>query len=100
MMSDPLRSPVTQNLRLLKEHRGVTWTAVARGVDRGERLVAGWASEDEGDPSWPNLCRLAEFFGVQPCFFYLPPVVADMLLRGDIGDIAASNFFTEEAAPA
>lgn len=70
MMTPSTKPPIARNLRLLKEHRGMTWAEIARQMEVGERLVNAWASDTDTDPSWPNVVKLAELFGVQPHDFY------------------------------
>lgn len=78
-MSNTPRPPIARNLRLLKEQRGMTWTEIARRLEVGERLVTAWANETATDPSWPNVVKLAELFGVKPHDLYndeLDPTIA------------------------
>jgi hypothetical protein len=35
-------------------------------------MVSKWAS-GESEPIWPNIVKLAAFFGVEPGYFYLSP---------------------------
>lgn len=95
-MSTNLKPPVAVNLRILKDARGVTWQALAQALNVGERLVGAWASEDESDPSWFNVCRLAEYFRVQPCVFYLPSELVKTILSEKIDEIGVAEFFTPE----
>lgn len=78
-MDNTLKPPVAANLRTLKDARGVTWREIAQALGAGERLVNGWASEEESDPSWFNVCRLAKFFNVEPWLFYVPPELVKSL---------------------
>lgn len=69
-MTVPPKPPIAANLRELKASRGCTVRDIALAVDVGERSVQMWLSDDDVDPSWANLCKLAEFFDVRPAHFY------------------------------
>ena len=69
-MSTTTRPPIARNLRLLKEHHGLTWNEIARRLEVGDRLVSAWANEEATDPSWPNVVKLAALFEVEPHVFY------------------------------
>lgn len=64
--------PVARNLRYLQQQRGGTWQALARALEVSERLITSWKLDDGHVPSWPNVCKLAEHYGVEdPGWFYL-----------------------------
>lgn len=90
-MTSTTKPPVAANLRLLKEHAGVTWQALAQSLEVGERLVNAWAGEDQSDPSWFNVCRLAEFFKVEPALFYHPPEFVKAILAHDEVSLRANG---------
>lgn len=67
------KPPIAANLRELKQARGLTAREIANAVDVGERSVQMWLSETGSEPSWANVCALAEFFDVRPAYFYEVP---------------------------
>jgi transcriptional regulator with XRE-family HTH domain len=90
-MSTNVKPPVAVNLRTLKDAQGVTWQALAQSLGVGERLVNAWANEEESDPSWFNVCRLAEFFKVDPALFYHQPEFVKALLAHGILELNATG---------
>jgi transcriptional regulator with XRE-family HTH domain len=91
-MTVTTKPPVAANLRSLKERKGVTWQAIARELDVGERLVSAWARDDESVPSWWNVCRLAEFFGVEPALFYHPPEFVELVIGDPVESVPVDHF--------
>jgi transcriptional regulator with XRE-family HTH domain len=69
---DAERPPIAPQLRRAKDAKGCTWRDVAVALDVTERMVSKWAS-GESEPIWPNIVKLAAFFGVEPGYFYLSP---------------------------
>lgn len=64
--------PVARNLRYLQHRSGDTWQALARALDVGERLITAWKTDGKTVPSWPNIVKLAEHYGLpDPGWFYL-----------------------------
>lgn len=96
-MSINVKPPVAVNLRILKDaRRGVTWQAIAQSLGVSERLVNAWASEEDNDPSWFNICRLAEFFGVEPCLLYMnSDLVKSIVTADEPFNLSSSNFYVE-----
>jgi hypothetical protein len=72
-MSTPLKTaypPVARNLRYLAQQAEIKWVELARELEVGEKLLWTWRTDGQPDPSWPNVCRLAERFNVNPDWFY------------------------------
>ena len=69
MMADS-RPPIARNLRYAQAQKGGAWRELAQALGVGERLVAYWRKDNEADPSWGNILRLSEYYGVPPEFFY------------------------------
>lgn len=69
-MTTTLKPPIAANLRELKQSRGCTVRDIAVALEVGERSVQMWLADDGSEPSWPNVCKLAQFFQVRPAHFY------------------------------
>jgi hypothetical protein len=74
---DSKRPPIATNLRSEAQRLGMNAEAIAqvifpgRPVVSGERLVRRWLSDEDVNPSWKNVVRLAELCGREPGWFYL-----------------------------
>ena len=70
MPQETLKPPIARNLRYAQSRKGGTWRDVAKALDVGERLVAYWRKDEDVDPSWANILRLSEYYGVPPEWWY------------------------------
>jgi transcriptional regulator with XRE-family HTH domain len=55
--------PISDKLRLLREHKGLSQEAAARGIGVPMRSYCRW-EQRQGDPDVRNLRKVASFYGV------------------------------------
>lgn len=70
MMPETPKPPIARNLRYAQARKGGTWQQLAQTLGVSERLVASWRNDRETDPSWANILRLSDHYGVPPEWWY------------------------------